>query len=207
MFNIPALSSLAWGLVVLQDVEDPVEVFKFRFEQQAGKVYEVSDFDRASLVVSQVLIGQNVSKVVLADMPEEYRRRLEERMTNAGIQVIELEDNLGSEVSRVINLADAGVSVAEFAVADVGAVVEITQDDKDRLVSSLPKLHISLVRRDKIIGRFEDVADSIRETIMKRGNCVISFIGGPSRTGDIELKLVLGVHGPHQVHVIIFGES
>jgi len=207
MFNIPALSSLAWGLVMLQDVEDPVEVFKFRFEQQAGKVYEVSDFDRASLVVSQVLIGQNVSKVVLADMPEEYRRRLEERMTNAGIQVIELEDNLGSEVSRVINLADAGVSVAEFAVADVGAVVEITQDDKDRLVSSLPKLHISLVRRDKIIGRFEDVADSIRETIMKRGNCVISFIGGPSRTGDIELKLVLGVHGPHQVHVIIFGES
>jgi len=207
MFNIPALSSLAWGLVMLQDVEDPVEVFKFRFEQQAGKVYEVSDFDRASLVVSQVLIGQNVSKVVLADMPEEYRRRLEEHMTNAGIQVIELEDNLGSEVSRVINLADAGVSVAEFAVADVGAVVEITQDDKDRLVSSLPKLHISLVRRDKIIGRFEDVADSIRETIMKRGNCVISFIGGPSRTGDIELKLVLGVHGPHQVHVIIFGES
>ena len=31
----------------------------------------------------------------------------------------------------------------------------------------------------------------------------ILFIAGPSRTADIELKTVFGVHGPQQVYIIL----
>ena len=34
-------------------------------------------------------------------------------------------------------------------------------------------------------------------------NATVSFISGPSRTGDIHMRLTLGVHGPETTHAVV----
>lgn len=66
---------------------------------------------------------------------------------------------------------------------------------------------IRLYTLTQIWSRFRSV-QVIRDIVKQHvENLVISFISGPSRTGNIELKLTLGVHGPREAHVVIIGNQ
>ena len=81
---------------------------------------------------------------------------------------------------------------------------DLTEMDSHRLVSSLPRVHIAFVPASEIIHNPDEAAPRLRTIWQKHGeNCNVTFISGPSRTGDIEMKLVLGVHGPQESHVIV----
>jgi len=67
----------------------------------------------------------------------------------------------------------------------------------------LPRVHIAIAHSTKIVSNPQDVNDYVRDHLVKDPHCAISFISGPSRTADIEMKLILGVHGPHELHVIL----
>jgi len=87
-------------------------------------------------------------------------------------------------------------------------LVEISTDDVVRLVSGLPCAYIGVLHAVDIVNRFEEGPARIRDIVKQHDeNLVISFISGPSRTGDIELKLTLGVHGPGEAHVVIIGNQ
>ena len=183
-----------------------IELFKKRFEENAGRVIEVRNLDEVCGVIADILQTHSVSRVVLGDMPVEYSDIIKETLVGLGIEVITLSgEEVSGDIISVINSADAGVSMAEFGVADIGAIAEVTQDDKYRLVSSLPKIHITILKSSRVVESFEETAEELRRIIREKGVCVISFIGGPSRTGDVELTLVLGVHGPHKVYAILVG--
>jgi L-lactate dehydrogenase complex protein LldG len=97
-----------------------------------------------------------------------------------------------------------GISWAAFAIAETGAIVEFATDDSMRLVTSLPLVHISLLRASDVVATLKEAAAPIRDFYNENFlNATVSFISGPSRTADIEMRLILGVHGPAETHVII----
>src|SRR5207248_351183 len=103
-----------------------------------------------------------------------------------------------------IDRAQVGISAPDFAIAETGSIVEITTDDSMRLVSTLPAVHIAVLPANKILASLSEAAIHIRDAFERNhGNCVVTFISGPSRSGDIEMKLTLGVHGPKASHVVI----
>ena len=63
---------------------------------------------------------------------------------------------------------------------------------RDQIISGLDEL-FPLLARDNEPGGRPDSA--------------LTFITGPSRTADIELTLVVGVHGPQELHVILIDEA
>lgn len=58
--------------------------------------------------------------------------------------------------------ADAGISGANFAVAESGSLVLFTNEGNGRLVTSLPPLHIALLSIEKIIPSLRDLPPFIR---------------------------------------------
>jgi iron-sulfur cluster protein len=103
--------------------------------------------------------------------------------------------------------ADVGITGANIAVAESGTIVMVTNEGNDRLVSTLPPVHIAVVGVDKIVPTLDDALEILkvlpRNATGQKLTSYVSFITGPSRTGDIELTLVTGVHGPREVHIVL----
>ena len=65
----------------------------------------------------------------------------------------------------------------------------------------LPDTHIAVVRADQVVATYEDGWDRLRaDGPLPRA---VNFITGPSRTGDIEQRIVLGAHGPRRLHIVV----
>ena len=71
--------------------------------------------------------------------------------------------------------------------------------DEPRCVSLLPPVNIVLARAARLCRTCSIFSRRAQD---KMPSC-LTLITGPSKTGDIELKLVTGVHGPGELHVII----
>jgi L-lactate utilization protein LutC len=106
---------------------------------------------------------------------------------------------------KIVALLDVGITKAEYGIAETGTIVDISYTDEHRLLSSLSRVHIAVLERTCILDKLSMLAPKMKELLGAgvEPKPSITFIGGPSRTSDIELKSVLGVHGPHEVHVVL----
>jgi iron-sulfur cluster protein len=134
------------------------------------------------------LLSKNLGRAVPADIGEMVKTARE-------------------ELRRCFIEADAGISGANLAVAETGTLVILSNEGNARLVTGLPPVHIALVTAEKFVRSLEQAALLMKAlTGASSGTKLtsyVSFITGPSRTTDIEKELVIGVHGPREVHIII----
>ena len=97
--------------------------------------------------------------------------------------------------------ADCGITSADFALADTGSLVFLSESAESRLISLLPPRHIAVIERDKILADLDELFARVPHPAAQSSSMVI--VTGPSRTADIEMRLVRGVHGPGEITVII----
>jgi len=97
--------------------------------------------------------------------------------------------------------AEVGISSADYAVVDPGALVLLSSSHEDRLISLLPSIHIAVVPSQAIVSGLDELFTVLPDPAEISSSMVL--IAGPSRKGDIEMKLTLGVHGPREIYLVI----
>ncbi len=99
--------------------------------------------------------------------------------------------------------AMAGVTGANFAIADTGTVVLESTPEAIRLATTLPERHFVLVDPRKIVADGLEAAGVLRQFHQQQPRNYLAYITGPSRTADIERVLTIGVHGPRELHILL----
>jgi L-lactate dehydrogenase complex protein LldF len=104
--------------------------------------------------------------------------------------------------------ADAGISGANFAVADSGSICMFTNEGNGRMVTTLPPLHVAVFTIEKIIPTLADFSSFVR--LLPRSatgqplSSYLSVITGPRKAGEAtgakELHLVLLDNGRTQIN-------
>ncbi len=99
---------------------------------------------------------------------------------------------------------DAGITTCRVLVAQTGSILVSSADNGGRAISVLPPIHIVVARAEQVVS---DLTDALAQPRSPTGALpsMLSFITGPSRTGDIERILVIGAHGPKELLVILIG--
>ena len=99
----------------------------------------------------------------------------------------------------------AGITGAFAAVAETGTLMLVSGPDTPTRNNFLPDTHVVVLRASEVVAAYEDGWDRLRAAgAMPR---TVNFITGPSRTGDIEQRLVLGAHGPRRLHIVLIEDA
>ena len=96
------------------------------------------------------------------------------------------------------------VTGAFAGVAETGTLVFVSDRRTPTTLNFMPETHVAVLAHDRLVAHLEDVWALLRAERAQPPRTV-NFITGPSRTGDIELQLELGAHGPRRLHVLLIG--
>jgi L-lactate utilization protein LutC len=101
--------------------------------------------------------------------------------------------------------AVAGVTSARWAIAETGSLALAHDGERGRVVSLLPPVHVAVLPTSRILGTVDEYFRAAA-LLGAEGQLpqALNLVTGPSRTADIEMELSVGVHGPGQVHVVLY---
>lgn len=99
-----------------------------------------------------------------------------------------------------------GVTAADYCLADTATLVMRTRPGQPRSTSLVPSIHVAVIRLNQVLADLQEFYTVLRGDLQsgREGltNC-LTFISGPSKTGDIELVMVHGAHGPRELNIVV----
>jgi L-lactate dehydrogenase complex protein LldG len=131
------------------------------------------------------------------------RKKLKIKISNPALLQKILWENINVEVSVGAAAIDDSVSVTECfcAVAETGTLVMTSNQATPTTLNFLAETHIVILDQSQIVGSYENAFDQLRRLDSPPRS--VNFITGPSRTGDIEQKILIGAHGPRELIIFL----
>jgi len=186
-----------------EPIEDPPARFIEELEALGGHGRRVESLPEARQYVLDLARERGAKLLVRWDVEELEELDVDGPLGEAGVEVVVWRDL--ADFREVAGKAEIGLSTAEWAIAETGTLVLEGGPGKGRTVTLLPPTYVAVVPVERILRTVPEAIEKYAggETGGLPAN--VCFHTGPSRSGDIEMSLFVGMHGPGDVHVVLVG--
>ncbi len=175
---------------------EQVTLFGEMAERVQATVAYIASAEAAPDAVADYLRSRN--------LPMKLRMGADKRLTSMNWAA---QTQLTIDHGPAIASDEVSLSHAEAGIAESGTLVMTSGSDNPTTLNFLPENHIAVISSRDIVGDYETMWARLREVygkgVMPR---TVNMITGPSRSGDIEQKLLLGAHGPRALHIIVIDD-
>jgi L-lactate dehydrogenase complex protein LldG len=182
-------------------IEDPPARFIEELEMLGGHGKRAENLEGAREYILSLAQERGAKRLIRWDVEELEELGVDEPLRGAGVEVAlwrDLED-----FREVAATADIGLSTAEWAIADTGSLVLTSGPGKGRTVTLLPPTYVAVLPAERVLRTVPEAIEKYAGEGELPANVV--FHTGPSRSGDIEMEIFVGMHGPGDVHVVLVG--
>ena len=177
--------------------------------QNGWQVHRSASFEDAVGYVVALVRENGAGLIVRSDHDLLKRMPLDTALRKQGarVKVAKTSRSAGRwQLREEMARAHLGITGVDYAIAETGTCVLLSCQGVSRVVSLLPPIHVAIVEAHQVYETLDDLF-ALRRLAFQEGRgdmgSYMSFISGPSRTADIEQTIVIGVHGPKEVHLVL----
>lgn len=172
-------------------IEEPLElVFKKNLEKVNGSVHLFSSEKELIKSLKEFLSKYQPENICCSETEIQ--------------QLFKKNKILFSGCSELPEEIEVGITGCEFLIAQTGSVLVSSAQKGGRQLFVYPPVHIVFARKEQLVETLEKAYSEILKTHTNSLPSQITLITGPSRTADIEKTLILGAHGPKEIHVFLY---
>ena len=183
-----------------EEIEDPPARFIEELEALGGHGRRTESFEEARKYVLDLARERETELLIRWNV--EYLGELgaDQPLREAGVEVALWRES--PDLREIARRADIGLSTATWAIAETGSLVLEHGPEQGRSVTLLPPTYVAIL---PVVRVLRTVPEAIQKYVSGTLPANVCFHTGPSRSGDIEMSLVVGMHGPGDVHVLLVG--
>lgn len=185
----------AWLPLVPADHEGWVETFARNCAELRTQYYRLTSLTEIGGKLCQLKVSEDWRLIASHRAPI-----LDSTLPSLGLPLIFLEDK---PATADLERANVGITLCDALIAQTGSVLLTSRSAGGRALSVLPPHHVVIARESQLLPDLPAAFERLKTTYADDYPSLITFITGPSRTGDIESVLVLGAHGPRVLSVLL----